>query len=126
MASTRAALADNLSAIFPEETRSELERRALTTLRSYARDVIDFLRALQARGPVEQLFELSGPDRALFDGLRGQGRGVILVTGHFGYGFHPPPRALIRWMLAAICRLTACASDSRLARSVRSASMTMR
>ena len=84
MASTRAALADNLSAIFPEETRSQLERRALTTLRSYARDVIDFLRALQTRGPVEQLFELSEPDRALFDGLRGQGRGVILVTGHFG------------------------------------------
>ena len=84
MHSTRAALADNLAAIFPGESPAQLERRGLTTLRSYASDVIDFLRALKVRGPVEQLFEFSESDRALFDSLHERGKGVILVTGHFG------------------------------------------
>ena len=48
MAGTRAALADNLAAIFPGESRGALERRALRIFRSYARDVIDFLLALTA------------------------------------------------------------------------------
>ena len=84
MASTRAALADNLKAIFPDETSSQLERRGLTTLRSYALDIIDFLRALKTPGPVDQLFEFSESARALFERLRDEGKGVILVTGHFG------------------------------------------
>ncbi len=84
MATTRAALADNLTAIFPNESSSQLERRGLTTLRSYAYDIIDFLRALKTTGPVEELFEFSEPARALFDTLRERGKGVILVTGHFG------------------------------------------
>jgi len=84
MASTRAALADNLKAIFPGETSSQLERRGLTTLRSYAYDIIDFLRALKTPGPIEELFEFSEPDRALFERLHEQGKGVILVSGHFG------------------------------------------
>jgi len=41
-------------------------------------------------------------------------------------GFQPPPRALISRMLAVIWRFTACARANWLARSVRSASMTMR
>jgi hypothetical protein len=41
-------------------------------------------------------------------------------------GFHPPPRALIRWMLALIWKSTAWASDSWFVSSVRSASITRR
>src|SRR5690349_4642949 len=47
MAETRRALAANLSAVFPDETPRQLEHRALTTFRSYARDTIDFLRGLE-------------------------------------------------------------------------------
>ncbi len=85
MARSRAAIADNLSAIFPGESRVALERRALDTLRSYARDTIDFIRSLAASGEeAERLFEVTEPQRAFFNDLRAQGRGIILVTGHFG------------------------------------------
>jgi KDO2-lipid IV(A) lauroyltransferase len=85
MASSRAAIADNLAALFPGESRGQLERRALDTFRSYARDVIDFLRALSASdSEAEELFHIAEPYLALFDGLRAEGRGIILVSGHFG------------------------------------------
>ena len=85
MTRTRAAMADNLSAIFPGEDRAALERRALVTFRSYARDVIDFLIALRAPpGEAADLFDISEPQRGFFDNLRAHGRGIILVTGHFG------------------------------------------
>jgi KDO2-lipid IV(A) lauroyltransferase len=85
MASSRAAIADNLAAVFPDESRSALERRALDTFRSYARDVIDFLRALSAtESEAQALFHIAGPYLTLFEGLRAQGRGIILVSGHFG------------------------------------------
>jgi lauroyl/myristoyl acyltransferase len=85
MASSRAAIADNLSAIFPGESRPALERRALETFRSYARDVIDFLRALSASGnDAGEVFGVTEPQLDFFNDLRAQGRGIILVTGHFG------------------------------------------
>ena len=85
MATSRAAIADNLCAIFPGETRAALERRALETFRSYARDVIDFLRALtRADGEATDLFDVTDAQRRFFDDLRAEGRGIILVTGHFG------------------------------------------
>jgi lauroyl/myristoyl acyltransferase len=85
MASSRAAIADNLSAVFPGERRPALERRALATFRSYALDVIDFLRALSAsESEAAALFHIAEPYLTLFDGLRAQGRGIILVSGHFG------------------------------------------
>ena len=85
MPNTRLAVADNLRAIFPAESASQLERRALTTLRSYARDVIDFLRALKTP-PAEarRLFEARPQDLDLFNRLLADGRGLILVTGHYG------------------------------------------
>jgi KDO2-lipid IV(A) lauroyltransferase len=83
MESTRGAVADNLAAIFPNESRALRERRALRILRSYARDVIDFLIALSAP-EASDLFDIAEPQRGFFDGLRAQGRGIILVTGHFG------------------------------------------
>lgn len=85
MTRTRAAIADNLAAVFPGESRATLEQRALLTLRSYARDVIDFLRALghAASGP-ERVFEIEDEHPRLFARLREHGKGIILVTGHFG------------------------------------------
>ncbi|MGH8637017.1 MAG: lysophospholipid acyltransferase family protein, partial [Burkholderiales bacterium] len=85
MHETRHAIASNLSAIFPGESPAVLERRALETLRSYARDTIDFLRAL-ARPPADctTLFVLDDEYRALIRQLAALGRGIILVTGHYG------------------------------------------
>jgi KDO2-lipid IV(A) lauroyltransferase len=85
MPGTRAALAHNLQAVFPEATTRELERRALDTLRAYARDVIDFLVALEASDhEIEQLFKVVPEDAELFRGLLARGRGIVLVTGHYG------------------------------------------
>jgi lauroyl/myristoyl acyltransferase len=85
MRETRSAIADNLRAIFPDESARALERRARETLRAYARDVIDFIRALGA-GPAERqaLFDYRPEDAQLFHDLLAKGRGIILVTGHYG------------------------------------------
>jgi lauroyl/myristoyl acyltransferase len=85
MPGTRAAVADNLSALFPERSLAERERLALATLRAYARDVVDFLRALRApQAEIDALFEYTPEHKQLFDGLMAKGNGVILVTGHYG------------------------------------------
>jgi KDO2-lipid IV(A) lauroyltransferase len=85
MTSTRQAIADNLAPLFPHENRATLERRALETLRSYARDAIDFLRALGAPDrDVRQLFDVVDEHRQLFATLLARGRGIVLVTGHYG------------------------------------------
>ncbi len=83
--SARGALVDNLRALFPGEDERALERRALDTYRAYARDIIDFLRA--ASLPPQQardLFVASQTDRQVFTDLLAEGRGIILVTGHYG------------------------------------------
>jgi lauroyl/myristoyl acyltransferase len=82
---TRAAIADNLRALFPGESQAALERRARTTLGAYAADVIDFIRSL--RTPDEELdsvFEYMPSDAALFYDQRAKGKGIILVSGHYG------------------------------------------
>ena len=85
MDDTRSALADNLRPLFPGDTERQLERRALTTLRNYAQDVIDFLRALRASAEeAKQLFAMSPAHMELFRGLLARNRGIILVTGHYG------------------------------------------
>jgi KDO2-lipid IV(A) lauroyltransferase len=83
MRRTRDALAHNLAPLFPGEDRASLDRRALQVLRSYALDVIDFLRAISvedARG----IFDLVDERHDLLNGLLGRGKGLILVTGHYG------------------------------------------
>jgi lauroyl/myristoyl acyltransferase len=85
MARTRAALADNLAPLFPGEDRGALERRALATFRSYAYDVIDFVRALGAPSDEEQhLFVTSEQHRSMLESVLARGRGMIIVTGHYG------------------------------------------
>jgi lauroyl/myristoyl acyltransferase len=85
MPRTRSAVADNLRALFPDEPSAALERRARVTLRAYARDVVDFLRALQL-SPAEAraLFDYAPEHERLFETLLAQGRGIILVSGHYG------------------------------------------
>lgn len=77
------AIADNLRALFPDEGDARLRVRALETYRSYTRDAIDFLRALEDPA-VEAAFEFSEQTRAHAVSMHGAGRGAILVTGHFG------------------------------------------
>ena len=85
LTSTREAIADNLAPLFPGEDHASLERRALETLRSYARDAIDFLRALATPGgdPL-QLFDIVDQHRQVFESLLARGRGIVLITGHYG------------------------------------------
>jgi lauroyl/myristoyl acyltransferase len=85
MRETRAAIADNLRAIFPDESERALERRAREVLGAYARDVIDFIRALGVPAPgMQALFDYRPEDAQLFHDLLARGRGIILVSGHYG------------------------------------------
>lgn len=85
MRETNAAVASNLSAVLPDRTPAQLERAALATYRQYAVDTIDFLRALSAT-PAEIIrsFDLPEENRRIFEHVRAQGRGGLLVTGHYG------------------------------------------
>jgi lauroyl/myristoyl acyltransferase len=85
MPATRAAIADNLRAVFPEDSPRALERRARRTLQAYARDTIDFLRALSLDGErATALFEPPPEYLPRINQVLAQGRGAILVTGHYG------------------------------------------
>jgi lauroyl/myristoyl acyltransferase len=85
MRETREAIADNLRAIFPDEPPRARERRARVMLDAYARDVIDFLRALKTPDAgLPTLFSYTRADHDLFVDLQADGRGIILVTGHYG------------------------------------------
>jgi len=85
MHQTRGAVVQNLRAVLPDESESTLRRLALDTFRAYARDVVDFLCALRAREEKPQVrFDFKPEDATLFDALRAKGRGIILVSGHYG------------------------------------------
>jgi lauroyl/myristoyl acyltransferase len=85
MSQSNAALAHNLAAIYPAESPAQLRRRALATYRAYARDTIDFLRSMDADpAELEALFEIPGATRQIFERLQEDGRGFLLVTGHYG------------------------------------------
>ena len=82
---TRAAVADNLRALRQDGSDRDLEREALKTLRTYANDVIDFLRGLDASDTeIDRLFAVRPQDGQLFRDLLAQNRGIILVSGHYG------------------------------------------
>ena len=85
MAQSNAALADNLRVLFPDADEAALQRRALATYRAYAQDTIDFLRSLDA-GPEDlgRLFVIPDSTERLFRALLMDGRGFLLVTGHYG------------------------------------------
>jgi KDO2-lipid IV(A) lauroyltransferase len=77
------ALLDNFAVMFPDLDLRARRALALRTYRSYARDVIDFIRSLRmtaeaTRGLVGRL-ETSALNQAM-----AEGRGAILLSGHFG------------------------------------------
>jgi KDO2-lipid IV(A) lauroyltransferase len=83
MPSVRDSLVDNLRAVFPRESDTQLRARAYRTCHTYTDDWMDFMRSLSwSREKVLQRFTYEHAER-LTDALS-LGRGAILVTGHFG------------------------------------------
>jgi phosphatidylinositol dimannoside acyltransferase len=78
-----AAIVENLRPIFPNESDATLRRRALETYRSYTRDAIDFLRAIEDPD-VEAAFEIGDLTRERAAAIHNAGRGAVLVAAHFG------------------------------------------
>jgi lauroyl/myristoyl acyltransferase len=77
------AVVENLRVVRPDAPDRELHQLALLMYRSYACDTIDFIRGLSMdRARFEPTVAQLDSDR--FDDLLGEGRGVILVGGHFG------------------------------------------
>jgi KDO2-lipid IV(A) lauroyltransferase len=77
------ALVHNLRAIWPDETDRFLRRRALEVYRSYTRDVIDFFRAIDSAEAGIQ-FDYSTAVVEAARRLHATGRGVLLMSAHFG------------------------------------------
>ncbi len=86
LASTTAAVMDNLRVVLPEADERTLRRLALETYRSYARDVVDFIRSLPLDpAVVRDMFEFeTATARPMIDNMLAQGKGILLVAGHFG------------------------------------------
>lgn len=84
MAETSEAVASNLRAILPEASERRIQELTLAVYRSYADDTITFIRSLSlSTSALERMFRF---DKGGVDLGRvlAQGRGGILVTGHFG------------------------------------------
>jgi lauroyl/myristoyl acyltransferase len=85
MRETTAAIAANLAPVIPDESEMQRLARARHVYLSYARDTIDFLRALSASsGELGRTFDLGTNNQAIFDSVLQDGRGGLLVTGHCG------------------------------------------
>jgi KDO2-lipid IV(A) lauroyltransferase len=78
------ALVDNLRPVFPGATDAVLRQHAHETYRSYTRDVVDFLRSLDRTESAEDLFEYESAASERVRALYGKGRGVLLLSGHYG------------------------------------------
>jgi KDO2-lipid IV(A) lauroyltransferase len=77
------ALASNLSVMFPELNRQQMNALALRTYRSYARDVIDFLRSLRLSTEATRTL-ITRFDTAAIEQAMAERRGAIILSGHFG------------------------------------------
>ena len=85
MRRTNRAVAANLAVVLPGRPENDLVAAALTTYRHYAHDTIDFLRALSASpDELAATFDLPDENRRIFEEVIAQGRGGLLVTGHYG------------------------------------------
>jgi len=84
MPQVTAAVASNLAPICPAASAAERRTMALRTYRSYADDTIDFLRSLTASDEESrQMFDLRQRSGEIFDRVLREGRGAIVVTGHY-------------------------------------------
>src|ERR1700674_4563987 len=77
------ALVDNFRVVRSAATAAELQRLALLTYRSYARDTLAFIRSL-AMNRAQLAPMVVERDSYRLDELMGQRRGVIILGGHFG------------------------------------------
>jgi len=77
------ALRENLAVIRPDANARELDAIALRTYRSYARDVIDFMRSLRMTPDQTARLVCRFDTRALEEAMA-EGRGAIILSGHFG------------------------------------------
>jgi KDO2-lipid IV(A) lauroyltransferase len=82
---TKAAVTENFRGAFPELSESALEDLTLRTYHSYASDVLDLFRSvpLSQRDSFRLFDDVEMQSSAFTRALAG-GKGVILVTGHFG------------------------------------------
>jgi lauroyl/myristoyl acyltransferase len=80
------AVIHNLQAVFPDADTATLRRLARRTYRSYARDVVDFIRSLYIDpARARAMFNVeTRTARTAIDAILAQGKGAILVGGHFG------------------------------------------
>jgi lauroyl/myristoyl acyltransferase len=77
------AIVENLRAVRPEASEVDLRELALLVYRSYGYDTIDFIRSLKMpRGELARL--IVSLDHTCLDRLLAEGRGVLIVGGHFG------------------------------------------
>jgi KDO2-lipid IV(A) lauroyltransferase len=90
-ASRRRVALENLARAFPEADATERERIALGAFRNYG---ITFLELLWAPNLTADGFErlIDAPDRALIRELHARGKGLVILTGHFG-----------NWELVGLC-----------------------
>ena len=82
---TRRAVARNLRGAFPDLSPSAADALALRTYQSYSADALDLFRSVSMT-PAQSIELFEDPHAhsgAFLDALAG-GKGVILVTGHFG------------------------------------------
>ncbi len=77
------ALVDNLSVMFPDLSQPQVNALALRTYRSYARDVIDFIRSLRLTQEATRQLVTRFDTTALQEAMA-EGRGAIVLSGHFG------------------------------------------
>jgi lauroyl/myristoyl acyltransferase len=83
---TTDAVIENLRVVVPDADERALRRLALDTYRSYACDVVDFIRSLSLdRAAVRAMFEFeTSAARPMIDNMLATGKGILTVTGHFG------------------------------------------
>jgi lauroyl/myristoyl acyltransferase len=82
---TRAALTANFAGAFPELSPLALDALARRTFHGYTADALDLIRAvpLSPEASLELFEDVQGHGARFMEALEG-GKGVILVTGHFG------------------------------------------
>jgi lauroyl/myristoyl acyltransferase len=83
---TTDAVIENLRVVLPDADERTLRRLALETYRSYARDVIDFIRSIPLDpAATRKMFEFeTSTARPMIDTMLASGKGILTVAGHFG------------------------------------------
>jgi lauroyl/myristoyl acyltransferase len=83
---TTDAVIENLRVVLPDADERQLRRLALETYRSYARDVVDFIRTIPLdKATTRQMFEFeTSTARPMIDNMLSTGKGILTVAGHFG------------------------------------------